>query len=114
MAKGVVCSIHLDHPHQTIVIKRQLKDGQVIFTSYKHLQVIYVKTGMQVDQSTKLARLYTRQEAKKLGGNYDHLHLEIRKSFDDYGCGSWFTITKSQLDTYFYEPITFIKTYVKK
>jgi murein DD-endopeptidase MepM/ murein hydrolase activator NlpD len=114
MAKGVVCSIHLDHPHQTIVVRHQMPDGSTVFTSYKHLKEIYVRTGMQVDQQTKLARLYTRPEALKYGGDYDHLHLEIRKSFDDYGCGSWLTMTQQELNQYYYDPAVFIKAHVGK
>lgn len=112
MAKGIVCSIHLTHPHKTIVIKHVLSDGSVIYTSYKHLQEIYVKRGMNVDQSTKLARLYTREEAQKQGGSYDHLHLEIRKSIDDYGCASWLTMTKDELNKYFYNPMNFMKMHL--
>lgn len=109
MANGVVCSIHLGHPHWTIVIKHQLKNGEYIFTSYKHLQEIYVKNGTQVDQNTKIARLYTREESKKYGGSYDHLHLEIRKSFYDYGCASWLTMNKEDLNELFYNPLEFMK-----
>jgi murein DD-endopeptidase MepM/ murein hydrolase activator NlpD len=109
-ANGVVCSIHLDHPYKTIVIKHQLKDKSIIYTSYKHLQDIYIKNGAQVDQNTKLGRLYTHAEAKKLKGNYDHLHFEVRKSFDDFGCASWLTMTKEELNKYFYNPLVFLKT----
>lgn len=114
MAKGVICSIHLDHPHRTIVVRHQLPNGNTVFTSYKHLQAVYVRTGTPVDYQTKLARLYTRKEALKYGGDYDHLHLEIRKSFDDYGCGSWLTMTQAELNRYFFEPQAFIRQYVGK
>jgi murein DD-endopeptidase MepM/ murein hydrolase activator NlpD len=110
VANGVVCSVHLDHPFKTVVIKHRLHDSRIIFTSYKHLQEIYVKNGMQVDQNTKLGRLYTHAEAQKLKGNYDHLHFEVRKSFDDYGCASWLTMTKDELNYYFYNPLDFLKT----
>ncbi len=109
IADGVVCSIHLGHPHKTIVIKHKLPDSTFVFSSYKHLQEIYVENGTEVNQDTKLARLYTRAEAKKQGGNYDHLHLEIRKSFDDYGCASWLTMTKDELNKYFFDPLDFLK-----
>lgn len=109
MANGVVCSIHLGHPHKTVVVKHRLPDSTFIFTSYKHLQEVYVKTGTQVNPDTKIARLYTRAEAKKLGGNYDHLHLEIRKLFYDYGCASWLTMTKEELNKYFYNPADFMR-----
>jgi murein DD-endopeptidase MepM/ murein hydrolase activator NlpD len=112
MAKGVVCSIHLGHPHKTIVISHKLQDGSIIFTSYKHLQEIYIQNGEQVNPNTKIARLYTKEEAKKQGGNYDHLHFEVRKKFDDYGCASWYTMTKKELNEYFYEPVEFIKKHL--
>lgn len=109
MAVGVVCSIHLGHPHKTIVIRHLLPNGKTIYTSYKHLQEIYVSVGTQVDQQTKIARLYTRAETKKYKGNYDHLHLEIRKSFYDYGCASWLTMNKEELNELFFNPTTFMR-----
>lgn len=109
MAVGVVCSIHLDHPHKTIVIRHLLVNGKTIYTSYKHLQEIYVNVGTQVDQRTKIARLYTREETKRYKGNYDHLHLEIRKSFYDFGCASWLTMNKADLNELFYNPMTFME-----
>jgi murein DD-endopeptidase MepM/ murein hydrolase activator NlpD len=112
MADGVICSIHLGHPHKTIVIKHRLPDSTIIYTSYKHLQEIYVTNGMQVDQDTKLAGLYTKEETKKQGGSYDHLHLEIRKSFYDYGCASWLTMNRDELNKYFYNPVDFMKKYL--
>ena len=110
MAVGVVCSIHLDHPFKTIVIRHLLANGKTIYTSYKHLQEIYVNVGTQVDQQTKIARLYTHDETKKYHGNYDHLHLEIRKSFYDYGCASWLTMNITDLNELFYNPMTFMKS----
>jgi len=110
MAEGVVCSIHLGHPHKTIVIRHLLLNGKTVYTSYKHLQEIYVTVGTQVNQHTKIARLYTREETKKYKGNYDHLHLEIRKSFYDYGCASWLTMNKDDLNELFFNPMTFMKS----
>jgi len=110
MAVGVVCSIHLGHPHRTIVIRHLLANGKTMYTSYKHLQEIYVTVGTQVDQNTKIARLYTKAETKKYHGNYDHLHLEIRKSFYDYGCASWLTMNTAELNELFYNPMTFMKS----
>jgi murein DD-endopeptidase MepM/ murein hydrolase activator NlpD len=109
MAAGVVCSIHLGDPHQTIVIKHKLPGGGVLYTSYKHLPEVYVKTGEQVTAGTKLARLYTRKEALAQGGNYDHLHLEVRKKFDDYGVASWATLTRADLNRRFSDPLNFMR-----
>jgi murein DD-endopeptidase MepM/ murein hydrolase activator NlpD len=109
MARGVVCSVHLGENQKTVVVRHQLPDGSTMFTSYKHLKEAYVQQGQQVDQKTKLARLFTVQESKKYGGDYHHLHLEIRKAFDDYGCASWLTMNKQQLNLRFYNPLTFLK-----
>ncbi|WP_231491343.1 M23 family metallopeptidase [Pedobacter sp. Leaf170] len=113
MANGVVCSIHLGENQKTVVVKHQLKNGQTLFTSYKHLKEVYVNLGQQVNINTKLARLFTKEESKKYGGDYHHLHLEIRKKFDDYGCASWLTMNKEQLNLRFYNPQIFIKEHLK-
>ena len=109
VARGVVCSIHLGAPHTTVVVRHKLKDGSTLFTSYKHLAEVYVDCGKQVGVDTRLGRLFTRAEAKKLGGNYDHLHFEVRKKFDDYGVASWATMTRAELKERFYAPLEFLK-----
>ena len=109
VARGVVCSVHLAAPHTTVVVKHKLKDGSTLFTSYKHLAEVYVDNGEGVDIDTRLGRLFTKAEAKKLGGNYDHLHFEVRKKFDDYGVASWATMTKAELKKRFYPPFKFLK-----
>lgn len=113
MANGVVCSVHLGENQKTVVVRHTLKDGKTMFTSYKHLKEVYVSNGQQVDEKTKLARLFTKDESKKYGGDYHHLHLEIRKKFDDYGCASWLTMNKTQLSERYYNPQIFIRENVK-
>lgn len=113
MAKGIVCSVHLGENQRTIVVKHKLADGKVMFTSYKHLKEVYISQGQKVTENTKIARLFTKQESKKYGGDYHHLHLEIRKTFDDYGCASWLTMNQKQLDQRFYNPLIFLKTKLK-
>ncbi len=113
MADGVICSIHLGDPHTTIVVKHRLEDGKEMFTSYKHLGEIYVKNGLHVTTETRLGRLYTAKEARKLGGNYHHLHLEVRKKFDDYGVASWASLSREQLNLRFHDPHQFMKTHIK-
>jgi murein DD-endopeptidase MepM/ murein hydrolase activator NlpD len=105
----VVCSVHLGAPHTTVVVRHKLKDGSTLFTSYKHLAEVYVDNGEGVDTNAILGRLFSRAEAKKLGGNYDHLHFEVRKKFDDYGVASWATMTKAELKERFYAPLKFLK-----
>lgn len=114
MAKGVVCSVHLGENQRTVVIKHKLPNGKFMFTSYKHLKEVYVSNGQQVDQNVKIARLFTKQESKKYGGDYHHLHLEIRRIFDDYGCASWLTFNQKELDLRFYNPQAFLKENLKR
>jgi murein DD-endopeptidase MepM/ murein hydrolase activator NlpD len=114
MAAGSVCSIHLGDPHRTVVIKHKLPGGEILYTSYKHLQAIYVANGQHVTTNTRLGRLYTRAEAAALGGNYNHLHLEIRKQFDDFGVASWATLKKEDLDKRFHDPWMFMTKNIKK
>jgi hypothetical protein len=109
VAVGVVCSIHLAAPHTTVVLKHRLPDGRLMFTSYKHLAEVFVETGQEVNHQTPLGRLFTRAQARKLGGNYDHLHLEIRKLFDDFGTASWLTMTRAELDKRFLDPMKFLR-----
>jgi murein DD-endopeptidase MepM/ murein hydrolase activator NlpD len=109
LAPGRVCSIHLGHPYITIVVVHLLGDGSLLYTSYKHVQEIYVENGQAVTADTPLARLYTRAEARAQGGNYDHLHLEVRRSFDDYGVASWASLGRAELDSRFQDPLVFLR-----
>jgi murein DD-endopeptidase MepM/ murein hydrolase activator NlpD len=109
MANGAVCSIHLSDPHPTVVVKHRLADGSTLYTVYKHLAEIDVANGQQVTPATRIGRLYTADEARRLGGSYDHLHLEVRTAFDDYGVASWLTMTRRELDARFVNPLPFLK-----
>lgn len=86
VAKGVVCFVNQEAPVKTVIIKHKLKDGSVIYSSYIHLKEIYTERGKLVDESTKIGVLYTKSEALKYGGNFDHLHFEIKRRIDDYSC----------------------------
>ncbi len=109
MGPGTVCSIHLGEPHTTVVVRHLLPDGSTLFTAYKHLAETFVDLGQAVDENTKLGRLFTASEAKRLGGNYNHLHLEIRTSFDDRGTASWLSMDRAELEKRFFDPLEFIK-----
>lgn len=114
VANGVVCSIHLDHPHKTVVVKQRLENGETLYTSYKHLESIVVEPGQQVNPNTVMGRLYTARETRQQGGAYDHLHLEIRKDFDDHGMASWTTMTRADLDAHFHDPWKYLRRQVER
>jgi murein DD-endopeptidase MepM/ murein hydrolase activator NlpD len=115
IAHGIVCSIHLPHPHQTVVVKHKTDQGKIYYSCYKHLREYYVTNAQVVTPETKLARLYTRKEAVEgQGGRFDHLHLEIRKRFDDAGCASWLSMSEEDLDLRCYDPLAFLKEHLSK
>lgn len=114
VSKGVVCFINQEAPVKTVIIKHRLKDGSIIYSSYIHLKEIYTERGKTVDDSTKIGVLYTKSEALKYGGNFDHLHLEIKKRIDDFSCASWLCMSREELDEYFINPSEFFKQHLLK
>lgn len=113
VSKGVVCFINQEAPVKTVIIKHKLKDGTAIYSSYIHLKEIFTEQGKMVDESTKIGVLYTKSEALKYGGNFDHLHFEIKKRIDDYSCASWLCMSNEELNNYFINPTVFLKTKMK-
>jgi len=113
VAKGVVCFINQEAPVKTVIVKHKLKDGTMIYSSYIHLKEIFTERGKMVDESTKIGVLYTKREAMKYGGNFDHLHFEIKKRIDDYSCASWLCMSREELDRYFINPLEFLEEHLK-
>lgn len=109
VSKGVVSFINQDAPVKTVIIKHKRKDGTVIYSSYIHLKEIFTDRGKKVDESTKIGVMYTKSEALKYGGNFDHLHFEIKRRIDDYSCASWLCMSREELESYFMNPIDFFK-----
>jgi murein DD-endopeptidase MepM/ murein hydrolase activator NlpD len=113
VSTGVVCFVNQEAPVKTVIIKHELKDGSVIYSSYIHLKDIFTERGRAVDETTKIGVLYTKKEALKYGGNFDHLHFEIKKRIDDYSCASWLCMSREELDEYFSNPYVFFKEHLK-
>ena len=109
LANGVVCFVRVAPPYTTVVIKHKLKGDSFIYTSYIHLKEVNVKNGQHVDQNTIIGRLFTHGEALQYKGPYDHLHLEIRKIFDDYSCATYLCMSLQKLEEYFFNPVSFLK-----
>lgn len=112
--KGIVCLIRPIAPNKTVIIRHRLNDGSYIYSSYIHLKDIFVKNGDEVDYNTRIGVLYTKSEAKRYNGNYDHLHFEIKKRIDDYCCASWLCMSQEELSEYFENPLDFLKENLNK
>jgi murein DD-endopeptidase MepM/ murein hydrolase activator NlpD len=109
-SEGTVCLIRPTAPNKTVIIKHKLNDSTVIYSSYIHLKEIWVENGQEVNQNTEIGILYTKVEALKYKGNYDHLHFEIKKRIDDYCCASWLCMSQNELDEYFINPFNYLKS----
>lgn len=109
---GTICLIRPTAPNKTVIIKHKLNDGSVIYSSYIHLKDIYVKNGQEVDQNTLLGVLYSKTEASEYNGDYDHLHFEIKKRIDDYCSASWLCMSQTELEEYFFNPLSFLKSVI--
>lgn len=102
---GRVIDIHLDFPHRTVVLEHLRPGGQRIMTTYKHITDIRVREGDAVTTQTQLGRLFDAEEHKASGFRTNHLHLEVRRSFDDGGSASWTTMTVEELERIFVDPL---------
>jgi hypothetical protein len=110
---GQVQEIFRDFPHQTVIVKHTLPDGDLMFSVYTHVEEIEVHVWEWVDELTPLARLFNEDELKRANfGTPNHLHLEIRKSINDEGRASYASMTRHELDTYCMDPMEFFKIYL--
>jgi murein DD-endopeptidase MepM/ murein hydrolase activator NlpD len=114
IGKGLVIRVFKRFPHKSIVIKHDLPDGKNIYSIYTHVEDIEVKIGDWIDGNTVLARLFNQKELEDSGfGTLNHLHLEIRKSFEDGGRASYASMTIEALNTYCLDPMIFFRTQLK-
>jgi murein DD-endopeptidase MepM/ murein hydrolase activator NlpD len=110
---GVVQEIFRDFPHQTVIVKHNLPNDDLVFSVYTHVEEIEVDVGEWVDELTPLARLFNEDELKRANfGTPNHLHLELRKSINDKGRASYASMTRDELDRYCMDPMEFFKIYL--
>jgi len=106
---GRVVEILLASPHRTVVVRHELPDGRVRWSSYKHVEDLSVSLGQPVDASTRIGRVFTREEQAKSGWSLNHLHFEVRSSIDDNGAASWTSMSRADLERYAEDPAAFLE-----
>ena len=112
---GRVVHIFRQFPHKTIVIEHHLPDGTSVYSVYTHVEEMQVEKGDWVDSETHLARLFDREELEKANfGTPNHLHLEIRKSYEDEGRASYSSMTREELDRFCIDPLVFFRNQLKQ
>ena len=72
-----------------------------------------VKPGDIVDETTRIARLFSKDEQRRSRFPACHAHLEIRKRVDDGGKSSYTSKTMKELGLYFHDPMRFLKSHMK-
>ena len=113
IGRGQVHLIFRDFPHQTVIVKHQLPDGNPLFSVYTHVEQVKVDVGDWVDERSPLARLFNEDELKRANfGTPNHLHLEIRISMADEGRASYASMTMDELNTFCMDPREFFKTHL--
>ncbi len=79
-AKGKVYDVKVQGEGTRVTVLHLLPNGELVYTSYIHVADVRVKKGMKVNPSTVIARRLNREELKKYGQIYNHLHFQIHKS----------------------------------
>jgi murein DD-endopeptidase MepM/ murein hydrolase activator NlpD len=112
---GQVVHIFRQFPHKTIVIEHHLPDETSVYSVYTHVEEIHVEKGDWVDCDTPLARLFDREELEKADfGTLNHLHLEIRTSYEDEGRASYSSMTREELDRFCTDPLIFFEKHLNR
>jgi len=103
VAKGKVFDVRFQEQGTRITIQHFLPSGEVLYTSYIHVAEVRVKKGMRVDSQTVIARRFNRNELKKHGQFYNHLHFQVHKGkfVPEYTVT---TRTKEEAEERFYDP----------
>ncbi len=106
---GQVVDIHLSFPHLTVVVEHHTPEGEVFWSSYKHVAEVQVKVGDEVEEITPIARVFDAEEQARAGWRSNHLHLEIRTSIEDGGRASFTSMSMDELTGYAMDPLTLFR-----
>lgn len=108
IATGLVMALSLKELNGMLLIEHHLTDGTVVYSKYIHIKDIPVSVGQQVTADTMIGRLFDKKTFKKSHYKHNHLHLEIRKDYEDKGTDSSYATTKKLLELHCYDPIKFL------
>ena len=112
IGQGKVIKIYERFPQQTVLVEHKTASGLVFYSSYTHLMDITAKVDDRVDQNTPIGRVFKLDELRKTRFGRNHLHLEIRKTMENYDRISISCHTVEELNRNFYDPLEFMKRYL--
>ncbi|MFH1759783.1 MAG: M23 family metallopeptidase [bacterium] len=112
IANGLVLALSFKELNGMLLIKHRLQDGKAVYSKYIHIRNIPVSVGQQVTADTKIGRVFDKREFKKSRFKHNHLHLEIRKDYDDKGTDSSYGTTKKMIEQHCYDPGEFLREHL--
>jgi murein DD-endopeptidase MepM/ murein hydrolase activator NlpD len=113
IAPGIVERHYWIFPNLAVAVKHILPDGSSLYSVYVHLADVQVREGDQVDEHTRLGRIFNKMEIEISGFRTPHLHLEIRKDFSDNGKSSFSSMSQVALEQHLIDPIHFLNKFMK-
>ena len=120
-ARGKVISMRNDGPFAQIILEHKLPHGDPVWTVYEHIAGITVSVGDTVSPYKPIARFMNRSELDRYGWQFDHVHFEVLKvrprslkpidktPFRFFGTYSLECYAESDLENYYYDPISFME-----
>jgi len=113
IGRGIVKAVYGAFPYATVLIFHFLPDNERVYSVYIHIEDICVAVNQTVDCNTKLGRLFSEEQFLESGFYRNHLHFEIRKTFEKYRGLSIKCFSMEELYRYFYDPLFFLKEKMK-
>ncbi|MBI4549683.1 MAG: M23 family metallopeptidase [Candidatus Omnitrophica bacterium] len=80
VAKGKVHDVRIQAQGTRVTVRHLLANGEIVYTSYIHVGGVRARKGQWVDPATVIARRFDRDELKKYGQFYNHLHFQAHKA----------------------------------
>lgn len=112
VAKGKVFDVKIQGAGTRVTICHLLPNGELVYSSYIHLADVRVKRGRRVDSSTILGRRFNREELKRYGAYYNHLHFQIHRGKFN-ASDTVLSKTKEEVLGKFYAPDVFLREFPK-
>jgi len=119
VARGVVISKRTDGPYAQLIIAHEIA-GEKFWSVYEHIAGITADDSSEVDPMVPIARFMNRDELRRYGWQFNHVHLEILKvkpfplapdprrperKFSSY---TLLCHTAADLERYFHDPLRFL------
>lgn len=119
MGPGIVLGTFDRLPNRRVVIEHTFENAPKVWTAYVHINESLVSPGEWVDAYSPIARRMNRQELRRYGEQYNHVHIEVMKKLPPIVNGQyqWMTFhcyAPKQVQEYFYNPKTFLLEHFDK